>query len=1347
MLHVVSFFLFLVVCFFVFFLLNRIIVKGLSYDLDERFLHFRFVIAGFFLAVIAANSFVSPYLIILVDKIINFPVIKTFVDMIIPARTYELIYLLLCMLGMNIIYTFLFILEIISVRLGFLRKKNFVEYDSLEGVERILRFPWYFVNLFYKKENGKVMLTQTGYSLGTWIKYMKLASIILWVAEYVVLYIAILWGRGPFVNVMVIIAKAAFLVPMSAFLVIEQMQLFLEGPEEAEAPTFGTVKIREKMVGNLNALIVDYVNEFSEQDILLYAECGDGDLPELQGLQGNDLGNQQLLDCKEEEVLRVIANQLRNAGIHQNFNFQNAVIELLNGNAVFVRDFFDGEFTIYLCAYLNHYICQGKSAVFFCESEEKVGEVIQAIERNNGILKGMNETWTIRRVKDISPNMVSIGVLVCTYDEFLNLEMSAQYKRAYEDLFCAVFTDSMECMINDSVYLKMIFGRLASLAGLERYVFISSDDNESMRGLISTYLPKNSTLVRYKNDMRKKNTGIMVWKEESICYPQNVLEMGEKGAPYLGTALPLAFVAVKNDFPKVHIIPGSHRPNADYDKAIYQNNLIGKYLKKTIDYKSVIRNSVFEAIEPQDLKVIIVYDEEYNLFSALWKWFKYAGSDQTLVHVVSPSYMLREFFVANFSSEDSNLLYENNKYQMLYPKDVALRNTQLATLLASVCDCEISVDEIMDISRKYGWEYRDIREVLKYAIGTIRSIQEVHKVHEHFVFNMYKSFETNPMRVVEEQRARLSDQSIVSELKEKIARAKISYGNTNQVYGLRILKDNILNYYLDGQMIVYNGSSYRIGSIDRESGIIHATPKETTMLYDYHMISDFEMSDAKVIDCCVDSPLIDYNLCSAKVTRNIRGYISSINGNDFTKAGLDTIADLSSKSLRISNSEVPVLEIRLLRKNIEDALGQTEENTEGFLNLLCVLLNGTFKTLFPETYQNIIAVLNWTTDEKKISDILAGVQTASTDDLIYMSIPRMKTENDSVSDEYVKIYIVEFSCIEYGMVRTVYEAREKILRLICEYLEWYLFTNEAKNELPDGETEKQLHRMKNVFERRNKGTYLNYGGERISSNFAPNSVLLFLNDVLHRVESDRKVSESNVLAFDYSMIEKQRVTCSFCNRRMAFAWRLSDNRFMCSHCHDHQMTQKDEINKLFIETQSKLEEFYFIKFRKDISVRFQTAEAIKKVAGDGYNGRVVGFYRNDKHDLWIESKGPKVAMRSTIIHELTHSWQYDNLNLKELVKVFGRSEGEKKLKLLLEGHAVFVELEAMSELGDKEYVKRMREDYERRNDIYGEGYLMIRQYINTKKEMGNHITSFEAMKMLVDSLIKKEEELEWPKDL
>ena len=75
---ILYFLIFLLIWFLVFGGLNKFIVKKLSYRLENRYLHFRMIIAGLLFSLITVNPIVSSYALLLVDKIINSQFISSF---------------------------------------------------------------------------------------------------------------------------------------------------------------------------------------------------------------------------------------------------------------------------------------------------------------------------------------------------------------------------------------------------------------------------------------------------------------------------------------------------------------------------------------------------------------------------------------------------------------------------------------------------------------------------------------------------------------------------------------------------------------------------------------------------------------------------------------------------------------------------------------------------------------------------------------------------------------------------------------------------------------------------------------------------------------------------------------------------------------------------------------------------------------------------------------------------------------------------------------------------------------------------------------------------------------------
>lgn len=1330
---ILYFLIFLMIWFFVFGGLNKFIVKKLSYRIENRYLHFRMIIAGLLFSLITVNPIVSSYALLLVDTIINSQLISSFLNMILPNRSFELIYMVLCNLGLNLIYTIALIIVLGVTKLLFRRKNNFIEYKHCIGMERIIHSPWYIVNKFYDSKTGRPTLTNKGFFMGIWVKGIKYVFALIWIAEFIILYVSILWGQSDWNEMILSISKSVYLLPMLAFFLIEQLQLFLEGPETTEVGTFGTADIKEKMIGNMDLLLYRYREIFSESGILLYSERGTGKGMDYQGLESNDLGNKQINDCNKPGILAFITNQLRESGIQQNPNYQNAIISLLNGESINVRDNAYGEFVIYLCAYLNYFLSRGYSAIILCSDKSEIPEMKRAYEAVKNKLKGIDSVWTIYDLNELISND-HIGVLICTYEELITVDLKKQNEYLFSDMICAVIPDCSSLMFYDNIHIEKVFSKLKSSPDMSQYIFLSEEENEALRTKIRQYLPEGVLLSSYSNDMRIAKTNIMIWKEESVYKPQQTIGVGNSGSPYLGTALPLALTAAKYDLPEINVVPYENRGDRYFFGSARQSNErdIMLYLERKLELNSIIRYSSSEAMKPMDLKMIVVYDIDYNFFNALWRWFKYAGHTGTIIHVVSPFYMMREYFAANFKRRA--LLYSNNEYNALLPNDAVLKRTLLAAVLASLADTGLTENELIDISNKYDWGYTDVSGLLRDAVLTIRTDKEFHNVYEHFQFDEEKYFDERTSGFIHQIRIRLTDSYMTEQQKEQISMARMSFRN-NEYTELPVLSGNLWNYYLPKQIIGFENSYYIIESIDSGNGIVHTKPANPTSVPDYFEISDYSLSDWSVLDNCVDNPILDFNICEATVSKTIYGYISTKNCNNFSRENCPNINKINNPDSEyqiVTQKHVPILELNLLREVFGESSADQKTESNKAAMLLCVILNGLFKTLYPKIYQNIIAVPDMPIDDELIDHVMHHAFDFPAEEMIRASISRINSDAAKSDERFVRIFIIEFSCIEYGLVKSFYDNINDILNKAYEYLDWYLASNKANSG------SEETANLSTIIQ----GRYLHYGMDTIPDLFAPESLHHVMKNVLGRNEAETVIEpdpgEAMLSTDDF------KKNCSFCGREIIFAWQLSDGRCMCAHCHDHQKTQKDEIKRLFLETKTMLESHYHITFRKDINVRFQSADAIRKAAGGLDNGRIVGFYNHSKRHLWIESKGPSVAMESTIIHELTHAWQHDALPLKELAKAFPKDVREKRIQLLLEGHAVYVELETMTEKGEGEYAKRLKDNYLRGNDVYSLGYRLIAEYFMDMQIHGNNATSFVKMQTMTDEIINKEAVITWP---
>ncbi len=257
-----------------------------------------------------------------------------------------------------------------------------------------------------------------------------------------------------------------------------------------------------------------------------------------------------------------------------------------------------------------------------------------------------------------------------------------------------------------------------------------------------------------------------------------------------------------------------------------------------------------------------------------------------------------------------------------------------------------------------------------------------------------------------------------------------------------------------------------------------------------------------------------------------------------------------------------------------------------------------------------------------------------------------------------------------------------------------------------------------------KPCYLNLGASEISSCFAAEEWYKFLKRILVNYQDlkSKKYYYSNAA---------NKNECSFCGRKTLIIDIMDDGRRICNNCREHQVSQKEEIMKVYKETVQLLQDVYDIEFKGNIRVQMKSAKAIRQETQTAGNARVLGFYCHKTRELWIEARGPRNAVKDTIIHELTHAWQDQNLDMAKLDRLEKQDKGTRLL--LLEGHAAYMEVDAMKRFGEERYAKMLEDQLLRREDEYGLGYRLLKDYFENLAAKGSHMTPYKAMEELINS--------------
>lgn len=202
--------------------------------------------------------------------------------------------------------------------------------------------------------------------------------------------------------------------------------------------------------------------------------------------------------------------------------------------------------------------------------------------------------------------------------------------------------------------------------------------------------------------------------------------------------------------------------------------------------------------------------------------------------------------------------------------------------------------------------------------------------------------------------------------------------------------------------------------------------------------------------------------------------------------------------------------------------------------------------------------------------------------------------------------------------------------------------------------------------------------------------------------------------------------CDFCGVELAGGEYelLHDGRERCNRCSSTALRTGEEFKEVFKTVMRNMELFFGIKFNVAIKVRMTDAKKIAAHFGEefvptpGFDGRTLGFAKKDStgYSIYVENGSPKLAAMSTIAHELTHIWQYQNWDDRKIVQKYG---AHNRLEIY-EGMAKWVEIQYLMCLNEMAYAKRQEILTLMRDDEYGRGFIRYRA--NYPFTHGNVIT-------------------------
>ena len=256
-----------------------------------------------------------------------------------------------------------------------------------------------------------------------------------------------------------------------------------------------------------------------------------------------------------------------------------------------------------------------------------------------------------------------------------------------------------------------------------------------------------------------------------------------------------------------------------------------------------------------------------------------------------------------------------------------------------------------------------------------------------------------------------------------------------------------------------------------------------------------------------------------------------------------------------------------------------------------------------------------------------------------------------------------------------------------------------------------------------KECYLKFGFEEIDGRLRVEDVRQYLRVRGWSDNSLTKARKRDVLAKNNLDIKAVN-HCDFCSLPLSGVSYevLNDGRVRCNDCSATAISTVEEFRKLFYQALEMMEAFYGIRYRVPIRVAMADARTVAKGAGavfkptTGVAGRVLGFaqMKRGKYSLLIENGSPRLAATDTMVHEMTHIWQYLNWDNNTVLRTYGMGCPECTAiarGIVYEGMAMWSAIQYLYQIGETYYASQQEAIALRRNDIYGVGFkLYCEQY-------------------------------------
>ena len=1047
-----------------------------------------------------------------------------------------------------------------------------------------------------------------------------------------------------------------------------------------------------------------------------------------KGLNHKD-GSQDYLETlmASEDHLRKLCGtyfqQLVKKGYPVDSQYVDATLHILNHQSVLFSTPFYRDLTVYLFFAINRALMSHERVLIICGRDAIIDDVIEWVKDAVVEVSHLPFLWNVGVLK-AQASAPDVGIL--SISQIFDLSLHESNKAFFADVTHVVLLEPSRIVATAQTALYMLARKLNE--GTQFSIFDKNSD-----GLVDalSHILKTSIIEVNATKSGASSSQFVMWDADS----RNMHHKLFPGvARYLGVGSEVAMVSLKygvrkvswyayDSFPVVDMkwIAGQYYPLiCDYTGIPFKQHRIGEVLEFV--------PNLWGAAQSREA-CVVVEDEYHNLFEMARQFFT-RGRDQSFVHVIAPQYLLREYmndnaeifirdpkaipsFAPDFARTPRNVVLELIMRMVISPVRIEEVRTQLELLFGEVENIPAFLSEQIRLYFISDGVDEDLSRLIQMKqVGFYDEIT----MDEEFHTELY----IDDQRFIDTYLSDLHNAGYVAEDEQDM-----------HFLGANLL-GQICQMYLPGQFITIAGKYYEVIRINQEKGVVlRRAADHIHGRISYRQIRSYTLKESGAETKTVVHDGIEVTSAAMNMTADTAGFLEMHGHHDMVNARRVLLDDVPRRSY------VRKTVLRLKLPKISEAVRVT----------LCMLLNEIFRTVYPDNCDYLSASTALTSEEQ---EQLEGIVHPLSGDI-----------------DPESIYILEDSQLDLGMIISIERNLERMLEIVCDYLDWHLerltrpdetIQQEEEQEVPlpiPPNTPKNARQrlsyrfkrwLKRVFRRKKKENVqmdetagsqpesTEESGQEETPQPQPNAYakshyLLFgREEMLSCLDLEETWTYLKTFGFDHNILKEARENihaakrndfdpddahrCDFCARSLADVDYevLADGRERCPECSRTAVHTVEEFRHIYDITIQNYEAFFGVRITAAIKLEMVNANTLHRKLGKsfvpsaGYSSRVLGVAIRDRHGnytIYVENGAPRNAFIATLVHELTHIWQYTTWNEKELMARYGGD----LMPAVYEGMAKWVEIQYMLLIGEQAHARREELITRARDDEYGRGFL------------------------------------------